>query len=348
MSEQATPTPPEGTITLDTTKREHLSHIAHLAAYRALRRCAERVVEQIGGVLPESSAVILVDRIVDGRDRLLLKYIRKQLEAQEKRLPEPSRQVELVEPLVLGTSRQPVVPEMSFSVDPINKALENTKEIINALSGVTSSLANLLALFRSDYTLYPVTTTIDSNTLYTAIAHFLVKSRRQVLPFPPISTDDNEPSLLTLINNLIRKLNTIASEPNLPDILKNLEDELRKAFLPAPPSIKQANSSDQVQTNGKTESVLARALLSEYLSRAEHSTHQLTARVTAVGSDMITRKQLFSSGRLLFIGGCTIEYMLANADGRIVAADLVQSSEQITLDLNRNTISFTTLTEPKA
>lgn len=339
MSEQATPTPPEDTITLDTTKREHLSHIAHLAAYRALRRCAERVVEQIGGVLPESSAVILVDRIVDGRDRLLLSYIRDQLIAQN---AEPS------EPMVLGTSRRAVAQEIGFSIDPINKALENTKEIINALSGVTGSLANLLALFRSDYTLYPVTTTIDSNTLYTAIAHFLVKSRRQVLPFPPISTDDNEPSLLTLINNLIRKLNTIASEPNLPDILKNLEDELRKAFLPAPPSIKQANSSDQVQTNGKTESVLARALLSEYLSRAEHSTHQLTARVTAVGSDMISRKQLFSSGRLLFIGGCTIEYMLAKADGRIVAADLVQSSEQITLDLNRNTISFTTLTEPKA
>ncbi len=339
MSEQATPTPPEGTITLDTTKREHLSHIAYLAAYRALRRCAERVVEQIGGVLPDSSAVILVDRIVDGRDRLLLSYIRDQLIAQN---AEPS------EPMVLGTSRRAVAQEIGFSIDPINKALENTKEIINALSGVTGSLANLLALFRSDYTLYPVTTTIDSNTLYTAIAHFLVKSRRQVLPFPPISTDDNGPSLLTLINNFIRKLNTIASEPNLPDILKNLEDELRKAFLPAPPSIKQANSSDQVQTNGKTESVLARALLSEYLSRAEHSTHQLTARVTAVGSDMITRKQLFSSRRLLFIGGCTIEYMLAKADGRIVAADLVQSSEQITLDLNRNTISFTTLTEPKA
>ncbi|MFN3372849.1 MAG: hypothetical protein ACK44M_04685 [Chloroflexus sp.] len=290
----------------------------------------------------------MVDRIVDGRDRLLLAYIRDQLIAQQKRLPEPIRQAESSETLVLGTSRQPVLPEMSFSVDPINKALENTKEIINSLTGVTSSLANLLTLFRSDYTLYPVFTTIDNNTLYAALAHFLTKSQRRVLPFPPLPTHDNEPSLLTLIADVVQRLTATSPNPHLPAILKNLENEVLKALLPAATPINQTTSSDQAQTNSKTESVLSRALLSEYLTHAERSTHQLTARVTSGGSDMIARKQLFSSGRLLFIGGCTIEYLLATADGSIIAADLVQSSEHITLDLNRNTISFKPLTDPKA
>ncbi|WP_322487240.1 hypothetical protein [Chloroflexus sp.] len=68
---------------------------------------------------------------------------------------------------------------------------------------------------------------------------------------------------------------------------------------------------------------------------------------------MIARGNLFSAGRLIFIGGCTLEYVLAMPDGEIVAANLVQSSEQITLNLGLNAgwddskISFKNLSEAK-
>lgn len=337
MSDQNTSTPAANTITLDATEQKNLSHISHLAAYRALQHCATTAVAQIEQIGLERRPIVLVDRIVDERDALLLSYIRARL----------SEAAQLLESSQPNQTRSKAAEERTTSFEPITNTLTNLTNVINSLTNVTNSLAGLLALFRSNYTLYPVTTKIDSHTLHTALAAAFKQRTWRVSFFPLLITydDDGHPSLMSFIKKIVDNLanSSSTSRQQFLDLLKE-----SNPFAPPPAVVTSSTDTNPATTSATTESLLARALLTEQLLHARQPLYQLAARVTQVGSDMIARKRLFSAGNLLFIGGCTIEYVLATPDGEILAANLVQSSEQITLQLSKGELSSKPLTNATA
>jgi hypothetical protein len=50
-------------------------------------------------------------------------------------------------------------------------------------------------------------------------------------------------------------------------------------------------------------------------------THILSLQVVSSGGETITRKSLFDSGRVAFLGSCAVTFTLLSSDGAIVAAD---------------------------
>ncbi|OAN49034.1 hypothetical protein A6A03_06925 [Chloroflexus islandicus] len=334
MSDQNTSSSSASTVTLDTTERKHLSHIAHLAAYRALQRCAATAVEQIANTVPVQRPVVFVDRLIDERDALLVEYARARLMAWQRKSVSDQRGMERSQdglPMKVDATKQ------TLELAPIKTTLDSVEEIINALANVTNSLAKLTALFRSEFTLFPVTTAIDSNTLRAALAFAFVQRKWQTSSFPlpdPKAEDGHHPTLFHLIKTIAGNLADTppASSQQFLEMLKACDSELQQIFTPPPIVTTTSDGATPAQTNTTSESLLARALLVERLRRADQH-YQLAARITQVGSDMMIRKHLFSADRLTFIGGCTIEYVLAKPNGEIVAANLVQSSEQITLKL---------------
>lgn len=353
MSDQNTSSSSASTVTLDTTERKHLSHIAHLAAYRALQRCAATAVTQIAETVPEQRPVVFVDRLIDERDALLVDYIRARLKAWQRISLPVQREVRRSQD-GLPAEADVTTSKSILSLEPIKSTLDSVEEIINALANVTNSLAKFTALFRSEFTLFPVTTAIDSNTLRAALASAFAQRKWQTLPFPlpnPKAEDEHHQTLFHLIKTIAGNLAQTppASPQQFLELLKACDSELTQICTPPPIVTTTSDGATPAQTDTKSESLLARALLVECLRRADPPLYQLAARITQVGSDMMIRKHLFSADRLIFIGGCTIEYVLANPNGEIVAANLVQSSEQITLKLGvrKSKINFEILSQTK-
>ncbi len=373
MSDQNTSSSSASTVTLDTTERKHLSHIAHLAAYRALQRCAAAAVQQIDKLGSKNHQIILVNRLVDERDKLIISLSQTLLEELQAQLSPPSDAAQIPK----GSRERMGGAEFAL----ILPALNNVKLLLDTLTGLTNSATTLMSLFRTDYTLYPISTSIDADTVRAVFAHHLTQNHWQVYTFPPSesATAEASGSVAQLLKALAPKLFTLVQQPAQLaklntrglEILSFLASDLHTFLFGAQPTSStstsaavttsegsnQSTATTVVKRTATAESFLSRALLAERLLQAKSGTtyrfYQLAARVTQVGSDMIARKNLFSAGRLIFIGGCTVEYVLAMPDGEIVAANLVQSSEQITLNLGLNAgwddcrISCKTLSEAK-
>jgi hypothetical protein len=58
-------------------------------------------------------------------------------------------------------------------------------------------------------------------------------------------------------------------------------------------------------------------------------THLLYLRVVSSGGEAITRRNLFFSGRVAYLGGCAVTYTLATVDGAAVAADTCTAAARL-------------------
>lgn len=373
MSDQNTSSSSASTVTLDATERKHLSHIAHLAAYRALQRCAAIAVQQIDQLGSKNHQIILVNRLVDERDKLIISLSQTLLEELQAQLNQQSDEQQ--------QKRDSKERTEGAAFALLSPALNNVQLLLNTITGLTNSVTTLMSLFRTDYTLYPISTSIDADTVRAVFAHHLKQNHWQVYTFPPSesATAETSGSVTQLLKELAPQLFTLVQKPDQLaklntrglEILSLLASDLHTFLFGAQPTSSTSTSAAVTTSEGSNqstattvvkhtataESFLSRALLAERLLQAKSGTtyrfYQLAARVTQVGSDMIARKNLFSAGRLTFIGGCTLEYVLATPEGEIVAANIVQSSEQIKLNLGLNVgwdesmISFKTLSETK-
>jgi hypothetical protein len=64
--------------------------------------------------------------------------------------------------------------------------------------------------------------------------------------------------------------------------------------------------------------------------------HLLWVKPISSGGEAITRKQLFSPGRLSYVGACVVSYALATVNGTIISAGTKQAIAQITHDLSKD------------
>ncbi|WP_298817307.1 hypothetical protein [Chloroflexus sp.] len=322
-------------------KKAHLYHIAAQAAYRALDACARQAVQELTNV--QKHPIVLVDRIIDGRDAMLAERARAWLMSRQKRRDgKPDTGEDKAD-----TTAQPSasMPALGASLSASNAFLSDFNTLVGTLNSLTDSVNNLLQRFKSDYALYRIDVSIDYAALAAAMAHVLCHYDWQVWHFPPLSkmTIDREQSIIDLINNL--------SQPNPADQNNFLNDtleqfntiyeKLAQALLPPSP-FQPSAEGDSKATQTASPAILpplARAILSEQLRHTKSPMYQLAVRILTVGSDMIMRKHIFSSGQLLFVGGCAIEYTLATADGRIIAANVVQSTERIKINLGNGKLT---------
>lgn len=72
--------------------------------------------------------------------------------------------------------------------------------------------------------------------------------------------------------------------------------------------------------DGEQRPPLLAALLREQVRR-HGITHLLALKVVSGGADVITRKGLFWSGRVAYLGGCAVAYTLTDTEGLVVASD---------------------------
>lgn len=340
MSDQNTSDskPTAGTINLAEDQKSHLSHIAQLAVLRALQRCAQTVASDIAACIGQKSLeIVLVHHLIDERDRLLIEAV-QQLIARQAGSREPvASDTRQPDALVLGTN--PLTALMS----PVPAMLDSISSSIQALAAVAENTAKLVTLFRSDYTLYPTNTTIDQATLYATLAHTLLAQQQRVYTFPPLESNTQQfPIERTLREILLELLN----KSTLDDSKENDAHTLKQLFnlLITPQSVTPPPADTS------TESLLFRVLLAERLLNSTQNGqprfHQLAARVTQSGCDLIAKKNFFNSGFLIFVGGCTVEYTLATPNGNVIAANVVQSSEQVTFNLGSGKLTYRPLTPP--
>ncbi|MGB9737203.1 MAG: hypothetical protein C0184_05430 [Chloroflexus aggregans] len=323
------------TINLVEDQKSHLSHIAQLAVLRALQRCVQTVASDIATCIGQKSfEIVLVHHLIDEHDRLLIETVRQFVSRQPRSREPVTRQPDVP---VLGTN------SLAAMMSPVPAMLDSISNSIQALAAVAENTAKLVALLRSDYTLYPTNTTIDQATLYAALAHSLLAQQQRVYTFPPLEADTQqfpiEHTLREILLELLNKSTPDDSKENDAHILKQLFNLLiTSQSVTTPPA------------DTSTESLLFRVLLAERLLNSTQNGqprfHQLAARVTQSGCDLIAKKNFFNSGFLIFVGGCTVEYTLATPNGNVIAANVVQSSEQVTFNLGSGKLTHRPLTPP--
>ncbi len=334
--------PPSGSVSFHDSVK-NLYHIAAQSAYRALGACARQAAQELTAEPP--SAVILVDRIIDFRDALLAEQVRSWLQSQQLVLGAASASQETG----AETTRQSLsylttaATMIGSAATPINTALTTVAESVKAVAALTDSVSALLGKFKSDYLLYRIDVTIDQSALVAALTHHLCANKWKVWRSLPavLRSETGEDELSSLSSQLQTALaNFITNPDQLATFQQNLE-RLVNSLAPSPSTT--TDSASAAQTPSLQLSPLLRAILSEQLPKITPPVHQLAVRVLTVGSDMIWRRNLFSTGRLLFIGGCAIEYTLATADGCIIAANVAQATELVRLNLRNGKYTTETI-----
>jgi hypothetical protein len=85
----------------------------------------------------------------------------------------------------------------------------------------------------------------------------------------------------------------------------------------------------------KSPPLLIKAALRKYIEK-EQFTHLLNLKILSAGGESVTMQQSFrQSGKLIFIGGCAVSYILVKIDGTYVMANTHNGLAHLHYDLRK-------------
>jgi len=334
----------EGKITAD----EKSGYISTLAAYTYMIKAAEQIATKVKELLEKESGskILIVDSLdLSGQD-IQFHQVDNQLKYWLEVL---KNQIEIIENLL--TPHKVQKTKESTQVE--------TKQMISTtpITTVLQSLADIVGFFKVDYDIKGQTFDLSNIALRTLVAGKLIKEKKFPVYFPSFyRINDNEN--LEIIQNF-------GSCITYKNQLKNLTDKL-KSTLTSEQTTKKKKSGmaaqkeqiGQIETECKNaenlisdfasfikeitsppekggNSPIANAIRHQYMDKKNIS-HLLYVEVVSGGGEMVIGKGLFRWGKVGYLGGCVISYVLADRKGEIVVADVNCGYSQSRYNLCRN------------
>ncbi len=342
--------PVEGKINTD----DKSGYAAELAAYNAMRQKAriiadiitEKGKDKIGGILLADSLdycagdvqLIQISTQIDSFSRLIENQIKKfKVQAGID-----------IEALVKAEETGGV---LKFAISPI----------LPFIPQVISAAADVLGYFRMDYDVKGKTITKSDTAFRAMVANYL----RYPVYLPGFHRIEKS-ELLEDFNQCYSKRNALVlGMARLNKVIsaeaaaKPKGSAKKGETKPSPKEMLYAESEALVKTiddfgktitsisAGSTYSPLAAATLREHFNKyakQKEITHLLYLTVTSAGGEEVTGHGPFSlCGKIWYMGGCVVNYFLADMSGKIVAADAISETSYVHYSLWAKRLSgFTT------
>jgi len=353
------PAPTEKVLEGTTTIGEGAGLLAELVAYQSMRPAAAEAGREICTRLPkepENVHILIVDTLDLGGEYALLELTNAQLQrisgglkaqllANETLLsataPVESAQLQLTPTPKsgVGVEGQPralaaaAMVATAFAALPV--ALGTASTAVTALATLVGAASGVAAWFRNNYDIKSRTVAIKQRTAMTLIAHAIPTYAVYIAGFMPGSQSDLLAALSALMGDRLALDERAAL---LSARAKTLADEALKTALQtaATTSATLATTADEfikgliTSPAAGTEPMLNRLLVAEQVG-ADRYTHYLSVQVETSGGETVTEKSLWNSGRLTYVGGGVLSYVLAERGGRVVAADAVPIFSEMTM-----------------
>ena len=362
--------PVEGKITTG----EKFGYVAELTAYSAIIRKADAIAQTISSRVPEDARLLIVDSLdFCGPDVQLLQvssqldFWTKELRAQDRQIKNLLDAARAPSPLA-AFAAESLLPVVPMAVGALSAAADiiGYFRIDYDIKGQEIELCDtaLRARVAQGIQNHPVYLSrfhrIPSSAVIAAFNQSIEQRGQLNLTMAQLKSAVID-QLTTEIGRNKQKIQTLEAELKK---LKSPEDDeeiaekttalgqCRKqlseaeaaksqhesAYTRAEALIKGFDEFNKVLTSvpaGKEYSLLANAAIRQYLDEMQ-ITHLLYLTVTSSGGEAITGKGLFQSGRVAFLGGGVVTYVLADCTGKIIAADAVVGSSYVKFNLGQD------------
>jgi hypothetical protein len=347
---------PEGSITSDTK----FGYLAELVTYDTLARQAKNLATHLNNMekekLPDGSKILLVSDLDVAADDMFLRLVEQQIKDLTEALKaQNASNKDLLEKLQLELKSP--LPKMDAGHRMLIPGLAVLKPALAVTTATIGAVANIAQMFRAGYTATGKEITLSTTALHALVAGKISKFRKWEIYLPHFGFVrkskllDKWSELVQQrwsLNNQVQHLRQEIIAPlskqskalnaelaNLPDSEKkkkqqeiaNLEKAQALAEIAKEQSEALITAFDEISKTllaipeGQTASPLAAAILRERIESLE-ITHLLYATIVSSGGEVIIKKGWFiCSGHTEYLGGSVVSYLLADQDGRIVAAD---------------------------
>ena len=226
------------------------------------------------------------------------------------------------------------------------------------VSGILSAVADIAGFFRIDYDVKGREIQLSSIALQARVAGQITKHTVHLPHFfrlasSPVIDDFNQ--CIRLRRHLVHTMAMVKSRLIDQSGTSSTRERAEAAIARSESVIKAFDEFNKLITSvaaGKDYSPLAVAAIRKYLDTLQ-ITHLLYLAIASSGGDTITSRGLFQSGRVRFLGGGVVCYVLAESNGRIVAADTKTALSHVKFQLNQdspaviNTLSEVAGSTPK-
>jgi hypothetical protein len=311
--------PLEGTITAG----EKSGYYAEIVAYSVMDGVADDISEKISGLGLDSdkTRIMMVDSLDVCSADVQLTQVKKQLSYWQGQLNNEKSKID-------GLFRE---EQMMVAIPALPLVM----------TGLLGSAADIIGYFRVNYDIKGREIKLSDMALKSLIAG-RSKYPIYIAAFHRISSSD----LLDDYNELIKARTALKTDmARLKDRLDGLaahgsekrKKELEAAHQETDTLIKSFDEFTKILVSvpeGKDYSPLAVAMIREYFDWLQ-ITHLLYTKVTSSGGDFITSHGLFQWGKVAFLSGCALTYVLAKTDGQIVAADTLTKSRYVKFKLGQ-------------
>jgi len=306
--------PEKGKITLD----DKFGYVAELAAYNSMVYKAEFIASRIKQSLEkENTRILIVDSLDFCSDDAQLLQINNQIKKWEDALTNQKKEID----------DQLKVIKVRLSTIPLNTAI-----------GIIDTVTNLVGYFSVDYELKGREMDVSDNALHAIVADRIKEECPvYILNFHRIESSKLIESFNKLIEirqqlfcNIIKLKNYAASQTTSDKEICTRADELIKNF-------DEFNKMLTTVSADKKYSPLVNAAIRSYFIEKK-ITHLLYLTVTSSGGQTVTSTGLLRRSKASFLGGGVFTFVLANCEGKIIAADSSVGASYVKFNLNQDNL----------
>jgi len=308
--------PIEGKVTTD----EKSGYVADLVAYHAMIETANIIAGKINNLsLSEESRLIIVDSLDFCGPEVQLLQVSSQINFWYSEL---DGQIMSIDGLLPKEVKVEEEIEM-FGLAPIAAGSV-------LATGLLSSAADIIGYFRTDYEVKGREIKLSDVSLRSLVAGRVDKCPVYLLNFHRISSSD----LINRFNTCIEKKkllrqSMIQLKSQVIDVASKKKgekpSEAEIIYLRSEAVIKEFHEFNKLVNSvpaGSKYSPLASSVIRQYLDGIG-ATHLLYLAVTSSGGDVITGRGIWQWGKVKYLGGCVASFILADCEGKVIAADTV-------------------------
>lgn len=388
MPDGVTATPPEGAITTD----DKFGYLAELVANDTLTRQVKKLVNKLSTAeLPDNSKILLVDDLnIAARDVQLLQ-VKNQLDRLKKGMDtQITANDAYLQPgeIKRDTKKEEADVELTYVMSSIASLIAipvvasvigsaaTIPPLLTAAGAVVGSVANIVSMFRKDYTIKGKAISLSDMALKALIAGKLGEVKeKNYLVYLPDFYNITKSTLIETFESLgekrwkleyqVQLLQQQIVEPTKkaiagleaeikkikdPSLLEPKKKELKdltiflqvteKTVLQSKSLMEAYDKSSEVlltAAEGQNTSPMAAAVLQEKILEFQ-ITHLLYAKILSGGGEAITGKKMMGSGKTAYLGGSVVSYVLAKVEGDIVAADTLVEAGRLDYELGSKEI----------
>jgi hypothetical protein len=333
---------PKGEVEIKDEKL--FGYLAELAAYKSVQRIAKTIAEKIDGCqeITGKAKIIIVDSLEIAQAELPLQQIKSSLQFYENVISErialnknilapkkpDEKEVLPSEPVAEDIPKMAMTLSSPAIAGAIGAGLQALPAIAAVVPPVLSGAAQAFSYFKRDQTVYSREVTVPDEVLQSAVAGEIHEHAVLISNFYPVQRSallDQYYFVAELRLRLgaqIGQLEAVKEEKSMAAGALNASQELSRAYDTYSQSVNQPQE-------GGLSSPLASAIFRDRIKDLG-ITHFLYLKIHSASGEARTKKGLWTrGGELSYLGGVALNYVLADKDGEIAAADSLSAFVEI-------------------